>query len=211
MLPRLIGNAGNLCIDTTLENGIKQYAERPRYFLRNLCKSPVIIDQIAVFALCVFAESFDVVGISVDSLNPENASSMGRVNLPGAIHFIEEVAKHVKQVVVHSIDFKGETKNIANWCQQHRYIHVIQPLQAKDDYRRKYQTIAFPRLRGPFACPRLNQLDQRYYNLDQLEMPCCFIKDTSEFKGILEMIEDSQKGCWPKVCSGCSMGRQKTF
>lgn len=158
-----------------------------------------------------FAESFDVVGISVDSLNPETAAAIGRVNLPGTLHFIEEIAKYVKQIIIHSIYLNGETQRIADWCKQHRYIHVVQPLQSKDDYSKKYKTITLPRLQGPFACPMLIKLDQRYYNLDKLEMPCCFIKDTSKFRGIQGMIDDSKDGRWPMVCSGCSMGTGRQF
>lgn len=156
-----------------------------------------------------FAKSFDVIGISVDSLDSDNAARFGRVNLPGTLDFIEEVANHVKQIVIHSIFLKNETPRIADWCKQHRYIHVIQPLQSKDDYSKRYKNIRFASIQGPFECPRLIRLDHRYYNLDKLEMPCCFIKDASEFRGIREMIDDSKNGRWPKVCSGCSMGSSR--
>ena len=43
----------------------------------------------------------------------------------------------------------------------------------------------------------------RYYTLDGIELPCCFIKDAASFGSTTELRSSLAAGQVPKVCVGC--------
>jgi MoaA/NifB/PqqE/SkfB family radical SAM enzyme len=147
---------------------------------------------------------FPRVGVSVDTLDESVAHVIGRYNLPRVLSFIETLAPHTA-IVVHSVE--GPTYNtprVAAWCAERGYRHIIQPLQRKPDYSRNYLPDAPPPVaHGHFSCHYLARPLMRYYTLDGLELPCCFIKETREFEGIDAMIRHQARGTWPAVCLGC--------
>lgn len=102
------------------------------------------------------------------------------------------------------------TPPIARWCQEKGYQHIVQPLQQKPDYSRHYMKevpVPVPAPRGRFACIYLETPRMRYYMLDGVEMPCCFIKDSGAFEGMDAMFQHQRSGTWPAVCRGCRYAR----
>jgi MoaA/NifB/PqqE/SkfB family radical SAM enzyme len=157
-----------------------------------------------------FAESFSRVGVSVDTLDPAAAEKVGRRNLARVLQFVTSLAAHV-EVVIHSVAHREHTAKVASWCSQNEYRHVVQPLQTKPDFAIHYaKHWKAPAPRGAFSCKYLSAPRMRYYSLDSLEMPCCFIKDTSAYGGIEVMQAHQGAGSWPSVCVGCRHAASET-
>jgi MoaA/NifB/PqqE/SkfB family radical SAM enzyme len=158
-----------------------------------------------------FVGLFPAVGVSVDSLDESAAIKIGRYNLPRVVSFVQALAPYLT-VVVHSVANRVHTPRIADWCKKNGYRHVVQPLQRKQDYSRRYMPSApLPEVRRGFSCEYLKQKKMRYYTLDGIAMPCCFIKDANAFEGIDTMLRHQEKGTWPTVCVGCRYGEQANF
>jgi pyruvate-formate lyase-activating enzyme len=150
---------------------------------------------------------FPEIGVSIDTLDEAAAHQIGRYNLPRVLAFVEALAPHAT-IVVHTVAHKEHTPPIVEWCRRHGYRHRVQPLQTKPDYSRRYGPGAVPRaLQGRFSCGYLAQPRMRYYTLDGLELPCCYIKDTSAYEGMAAMLRHQQAGTWSKCCEGCRFGQ----
>lgn len=154
-----------------------------------------------------FIGLFPRVGVSIDSLDALAAAKIGRYNLPRVLSFVEALAPHV-QIVIHSVAHRVHTPVIAAWCRAHGYRHMVQPLQSKADYSRRYLPAAEPHVPpGRFSCVYLERIRMRYYTLGGTEMPCCFIKDESQFPGIEAMRRQQAQGVSPICCAGCRFAR----
>jgi MoaA/NifB/PqqE/SkfB family radical SAM enzyme len=153
-----------------------------------------------------FVDLFDQVGVSVDTLDEAAATQIGRHNLPRVLAFAIALAPHAK-VFIHSVAHQDHTPAIAQWCRQHGFNHIVQPLQIKADYSRRYMRptpVVEPT--SPFSCRYLAQPRMRYYDLEGTEMPCCYIKDTGTYEGLDVMLQHQQAGTWAKFCVGCRYG-----
>lgn len=159
-----------------------------------------------------FIGLFPQVGVSIDSLDPQVATAFGRYNLPRVIAFVEALAPKL-QIVIHSVAHQQYTPPIAAWCRERGYGHIVQPLQTKEDYIQRYRDrlSATPGAPGGFSCSYLAQPRMRYYTLDGLEMPCCYIKDVSQFPGIDALLAHQKGSTWPPCCIGCRFGRATTY
>ena len=154
-----------------------------------------------------FVGLFSQIGVSLDALDERSASAIGRHNLPRVIEFVQSLGPKMR-IFIHSVAHSEYTPPIAAWCRQHGYVHVVQPLQTKADYACRYQDhVSLNPSVGRFSCAYLAQPTMRYYNLDGVEMPCCYIKDVSQFKGLDAMIEHQRAGTWPASCAGCRFGQ----
>lgn len=131
------------------------------------------------------------------------AEKIGRRNLPRVLQFVESLAEYV-DVVIHSVAHREHTKQVAAWCRQNGYAHVVQPLHSKSDFAvhcAKHWQPSAPT--GKFSCSYTEYPKMRYYSLDGVELPCCFIKDTRAYEGLGAMIQHQSSGTWPRVCVGC--------
>lgn len=153
-----------------------------------------------------FLGIFSQIGVSIDSLDEAAAREIGRYNLGRVIEFIGTLAPKVK-ISVHSVFDRVHTPLIAGWCRERGYAHVVQPLQTKADYVRRYpDRVTGDVSAGRFSCGYLRKAEMRYYNLSGQEMPCCYIKDASAFEGIRSLSTHQQEGTWPECCRGCRFG-----
>jgi pyruvate-formate lyase-activating enzyme len=151
---------------------------------------------------------FPEIGVSIDTLDEAAARKIGRCNLPRVLSFIEALAPHAT-IVIHSVAHKEHTPPIAQWCRRHGYRHRVQPLQTKPDYSRRYRSGSPPRApQARFSCGYPAQPRMRYYVLDGLELPCCYIKDTSAYEGMAAMMRHQQAETWAKCCEGCRFGQK---
>lgn len=150
-----------------------------------------------------FIGLFPKLGVSVDTLDDSVATKIGRHNLPRVLSFIDALAPHLT-IVIHSVHHPRYTPPVADWCKERGFHHLIQPLQRKPDYGRRYlPPEPVPDAPGRFSCVYLKRARMRYYSLDGHEMPCCYIKDTNQFEGLDAMLSHQEKGTWPACCVGC--------
>ena len=111
------------------------------------------------------------------------------------------------QVIVHTVAIADDLADVVEYCQKRGLPHIVQPLQAKPDYRYRYPHFVLPLERTkPFACSYLRQPLKRFYNLDGVEMVCCFIKSSRDLPGLEAMQIMERHQHMPDVCSGCQFG-----
>lgn len=154
-----------------------------------------------------FAASFPEIGISIDTLDPEQAEKIGRIRLSHALQGVEKLIDTMgaKRIVLHTVDFGQPVAPVIEWARQRGFgRHIVQPLQRKDDYVRSYK---LPVNRSAAAyhgrCRFLEHELVTYYNLDGTELPCCFIKDTQGYVSADQLKAELANGRVPANCSGC--------
>ncbi len=165
-----------------------------------------------------FAAALPSVGVSVDTLDAEQARRMGRYNLPKVLANLESLvaAMGPKRVTVHTVQFGQDIEPLRAYVGRlgvHR--HIVQPLQVKDDYVRHYdrqsadggQPIRLVPRAAPvldhYSCSFLDQPRMRYYDIDGTEMPCCFIKDSGVYTSIDDLRQTLARRQVPQACAGC--------
>lgn len=151
-----------------------------------------------------FRESFRAIGVSIDSLDPGEAERIGRYNLERVLEFVDAASKFV-EVIVHTVALSPSSFAVTEWCRKRGLRQIVQPLQAKDDYRQRYPgrvvLLHRPKL---FQCGYLSKDIMRYYAVDGSEFPCCFIKDANSYRSIDDLRATLARGTVPPSCAGCS-------
>jgi MoaA/NifB/PqqE/SkfB family radical SAM enzyme len=153
-----------------------------------------------------FVPLFPAVGVSMDTLDDQEAEKIGRFNLPRVQEFIENLARH-STVVVHTVSvWPKSARAVGLWCRERGLHHIVQPLQNKPDYQYRYPQFVPKQTREErFACGYLREDRMRYYDMDGTAMPCAFIKDTSQYPGLAQMHRLHEEGSRPACCAGCLM------
>ena len=82
--------------------------------------------------------------------------------------------------------------------------HVIQPLQRKPDYRKRYPELVPPPT-GAYrlGCRFVVAPSMIFVNIDGRIMPCPYIKDATNFVSISKLVEESAARRIPRCCTGC--------
>ncbi len=154
-----------------------------------------------------FNEVFPTVGYSIDTINPDEAELIGRHNLKKALSnldaLIDSMGAH--RIIVHSVHYGQDINPLRAYLNERKVRHLIQPLQVKDDYVKTYRVPLAGQVRqeAGYSCPFLKQKLMRYFNINGLELPCCFIKDASEFISEDHLRSSLSEKKVPKPCQGC--------
>jgi molybdenum cofactor biosynthesis enzyme MoaA len=154
-----------------------------------------------------FIGLFDEVSLSVESLSEDKSNKLGRFGvhntLQQALYFkaygINVIINHVQGIDPHA------SAEVHAWCIHHGLKIRPIPLMAKPDYSKVYPVHFTPLLKRPqtaFKCKYVAQDLWRFYNIDGIEMPCCFIKDHSKFTSIADLRERLNHDV-PPPCVGC--------
>lgn len=154
------------------------------------------------------AEHFPSIGISIDTLDPDEAECIGRYKLAQTLAGLKRflASYDPARVVIHTVDYGQDlapVKALVKACRIGR--HIIQPLQTKNDYAYRYPGRVRSRDIEDYSC-RCRYIEQsrmRYYNIAGIEMPCCFIKDTSHFVSADVIRESLWRHEIPASCRGC--------
>lgn len=152
------------------------------------------------------AAAFPEIGISIDSLDETEAARIGRTQLDRVLHNLDRLLELMpaSRVTVHTVDVGQPLGPLISFLKAKGLRHLIQPLQRKEDYRQSYATAITAVDHGRTgACMYLRQPHMRYFNIDGIEMPCCFIKDTSSYRGVQALYEDFAARRVPESCRGC--------
>jgi MoaA/NifB/PqqE/SkfB family radical SAM enzyme len=151
-----------------------------------------------------FLTDFRQIGVSIDTLDPEEASIIGRHNLERVIEFVDSLRGKL-EITIFSVAVSSSVQQVRQWCHRRGLRHMVQPLQGKDDYSRRYpQRVVLHRQPTEFRCDLLDEDRMRYYDLAGREMPCCFIKDARHFESIAALRKAFIKRQVPAPCSGCA-------
>lgn len=150
-----------------------------------------------------FAKSFRALGVSIDTLNSDEASSIGRYNLERVLAFVAE-ARTIVELTIHTVALSPSSVQVGEWCRAQGLRHVVQALQAKDDYSARYPgRVVFMQKPSRMHCEYLQHDLMRYYDVAGREYPCCFIKDTRHYDSIEGLRQELSKRIVPRSCSGC--------
>ncbi|WP_426336541.1 radical SAM protein [Pseudoduganella sp. R-31] len=151
-----------------------------------------------------FLADFRQIGVSIDTLDACEAASIGRHNLERVIEFVENLRGKL-DITIFSVAVSASVQPVREWCRKRGLRHMIQPLQGKDDYSRRYpQRIQLHRQPTEYRCHLLENDGMRYYDLSGGEMPCCFIKDASRFESIAALRSILEERKVPLPCAGCA-------
>jgi MoaA/NifB/PqqE/SkfB family radical SAM enzyme len=154
------------------------------------------------------ARHFPQVAVSVDTLDPAEAERIGRHHLPKVLSHLDELvaAMGAKRITIMTVSLGQPLQALRDWVAQKGFgRHVVQPLQPKADYGRRY-LVQPPRplAKQPLGCAFVAQDRMRFYTLEGLALPCCFIKDTRGIDSIAGLKQQLAAGEVPAGCLGCT-------
>lgn len=158
-----------------------------------------------------FDAGFTSVGVSIDTVDAQEAERIGRFNLPKVLANFEALFKVMgpERVAVHTVQYGQPIDHLRAYLRSLGVRrHLVQPLQVKDDYARRYADQPALKLLVPapiqhFRCGFLDTPRMRFFDIDGLEMPCCFIKDASVFVSIDDLRQKLAGRQIPPACAGC--------
>ena len=123
-----------------------------------------------------FAEVFPVVGVSIDTLDAQEAERIGRIRLPHALKGLDALigAMGAQRIILHTVDYGQPLPALREWARQKGLVHhIIQPLQSKADYVRSYRLpVQQQQARYHGRCRYLEREMVSFYNLQGRELPC---------------------------------------
>lgn len=153
---------------------------------------------------------FPTLGISLDTVDAGEAERIGRRNLDQILErvdrLIESMGAH--RVIVYSVDYGQNLAPLKSFLRGRGVRRqLIQQLQRKSDYARRYAELHSPRIderKTSQPCRYLTWPRMRFFNVDGIEFPCCFIKDSADYQGAHDLRLRFAAGQIPHVCSGCA-------
>lgn len=153
---------------------------------------------------------FPTLGFSLDTVDAGEAERIGRRNLPRTLGKLERLTMLMgaRRIHIYTVDYGQDMEPLKAFLRARGpYRQVIQRLQRKADYagRYAYRLPASAEARQTGApCRYLVQPTMRYFNVDGVEFPCCFIKDSSLYRGAQPLRSDFLAGRVPAACAGCA-------
>lgn len=153
----------------------------------------------------------DEVYISLDTMDAEKADAIGRYHLPQVLDTIKEYSRLVPVTIMYThLGDESDKESVRAFAMRNGLRFNMQDLQVKDDYSQWYPISVEKKsvVGDKFMCGILMGDDRRFFNLDGVELPCCFIKDVSEYRGMDDMKEEMGVGVVPSVCRGCKFLRK---
>ncbi|MBT9508242.1 radical SAM protein [Rhodoferax sp.] len=157
--------------------------------------------------LAVLAGLFPTLGISVDTLDQCHAEEIGRHNLPKVLRQLDDLLRvmDARRVTVMTVDMGQPLDELRAWVRARGFgRHIIQPLSPKADYAKRYtvSTTGLQRSQSSF-CPYLQRPHTRFFTWDGKQLPCCFMKDSSDFETISQLRAELLSAKFKRCCHGC--------
>ncbi len=146
------------------------------------------------------------IAVSLDTLDETEATRIGRLKLHRVLASLDRLLAAMGPGRVHimTVDYGQDLQPLRQFLQgKGVYQHIVQPLQSKDDYARRYPDRATAAGQYHYQCRFLRAPVMRYYDIEGREMPCCFIKDVSTFTSIDVLADSLLQGVVPPPCAGC--------
>jgi MoaA/NifB/PqqE/SkfB family radical SAM enzyme len=128
------------------------------------------------------AAEMPTVAVSLDTLDEAEATRIGRLKLPRVLANLDKLVAVMgpQRLRIMTVDYGQELSDLRQFVQSKRIDqHIVQPLQRKDDYARRYPERAAPQGQYHYQCRFLRAPVMRFYDIAGRELPCCFIKDVS--------------------------------
>jgi MoaA/NifB/PqqE/SkfB family radical SAM enzyme len=146
------------------------------------------------------------VAVSIDTLDEAEATRIGRLKLPRVLASLDRLLAVMgpERIRIMTVDYGQDLSTLRNFLVQRRLTrHIVQPLQCKDDYARRYPDRISVAGRYHYQCRFLQAPIMRFYDITGCELPCCFIKDVTAFTSIGALAGELARGDVPPPCAGC--------
>lgn len=164
-----------------------------------------------------FDRLLPLLGVSVDTLDPREAERIGRYNLAKVLDNLGALLARMgpSRLLVHTVDYGQPLAPLRTELARLGLRHLVQPLQRKADYLRHYPVavrqpllagVSFRRgdpIRPARHCSYLATPRMRYFTIDGVELPCCFIKDVPADFSADALRRTLAEGGVPPTCQGC--------
>lgn len=170
-------------------------------------KWPYTITNCSAIDTEAAARLFPRIGVSLDTIDAEEADRIGRFDLRGVLANLEGLVSRMgpRRIIVHSVDFGQPLEALRRYLRTlgvHR--HIVQPIQVKDDYRKRYPRLVAQRdVRYHFRCRYVFRPFMRFFDINGTMMPCCSIKDARGSVSVERIRESLSRGVVPECCRGC--------
>lgn len=154
------------------------------------------------------ARHIPIIGISIDTIDTEEAKKIGRSRLHRVLENFEKllVIAGPQRLIVHTVNFGQNLDALRNYLNLRGVTqHVVQPLQPKDDYRYRYPDRIFAKTvrESSHPCTYLLTSGMRYYNINGIPLPCPYIKNMAHYISEAKLTAEFSRGTVPAACSGC--------
>lgn len=154
------------------------------------------------------AACFGKIGVSLDTIDPELADRIGRMNVPKVLANLErllEALEDPRRLIVHSVDFGQDLTPLRAYIKEIGITrHYVQPLQIKDEYLGLYDaSVTLEPGECSYRCRYVERPIMRYFDIEGTEMPCCFIKDARRFISTEHIASCLDDKTVPDCCAGC--------
>ena len=150
---------------------------------------------------------FPTIGVSVDTLNEQLAQDIGRHNLPKVLRNIELLCQAMdpKRITITTVNMGQPLDDLRRWVKLRGFgQHIVHQLSPKSDYPRRYTVnsqLVLPS--GPSTCRYLQRQLMRFYTWEGQELPCCFMKNSSDFTTRQQLGARLASGLLRICCAGC--------
>lgn len=153
------------------------------------------------------ATVFQQIGVSLDTLDREEADRIGRYKLHKVLANVDSLvaAMGPDRVIIHTVNYGQPLDSLRAYLAARGLgKHLVQPLQSKPDYSYRYPTqIPIVSDAYHYRCPYVTAPFMRYYDMRGNEMPCCFIKDHRTFVSTEHIVSELEQKRVPESCVGC--------
>lgn len=172
--------------------------------------------------ISLMCQKLDHVRVSLDTMDPALAERVGRHFHDRVVANIIRLAKTGMSVSIMTTDFGQDiqpVRDFAKSLKQPNVSQASQPLQPKTDYANAYTMFArpiqfTPRKPSYVVCGNILSQSITMYTVDGLKLPCCFIKDRSQYPGhdaVVEQMTNPTNTDIPSCCLGCPRLVYKTI
>lgn len=171
-------------------------------------KTPYTITNCSGLDSVAIAELFPEIGVSLDTLDPDEAERVGRHDLKEVLANLDRLIVRMgpQRIIVHTVNYGQSMGQLLRFLKARKLLrHIMQPLQAKEDYTQRYPAHRLlPREPNyHFRCRYLLQPIMRYYDVTGRKIPCCYIKDSSRYVSTEHTRAMMQQRILPDCCIGC--------
>ncbi len=153
------------------------------------------------------ARQFPQIGFSLDTLDGDEADRIGRFRLSGVLRNLEQLVAAMgrRGVIIHSVDYGQPLEALRNYVRSLGIDrHVVQPIQSKADYGKRYPGLAdIGSEKYHFRCRYVFRPSMRYFDVNGRMMPCCLIKDAGTYVSIDHVRTQLEQQTIPDCCAGC--------
>ncbi len=177
-------------------------------YLRQLDIVPFVITNGTIIDVELINKYFPKIAITIDSLIEQESIKNGRFNIEKVKTNVEKLASVMQdRITIYTVDTGIDIGQLKLWVESINVNHLIKSLEQKSDYIKfypsNYKQSNFKSSMLPY-CSYLTSNEYKFWNVDGIELPCCYIKENAQDFKRHEALKSFSSGIIPSSCFGCS-------